>query len=107
LTALVDTVHAKNGDDGRAGSGTHLKGQAKRAKPEKPESKRSSLVPSHMLVTDISRVKQATHLFKDLVFCILVHSHICWFLREFSECTGVQGQMSVTLTSGESIQIFN
>jgi len=79
-------VHSKSGDDGQAlEGGTQRKGQAKRAKPEKMESKRSSLVPSHMLVTDVSRVKQATHLFKDLVFCILVRSHICWFLRALSD----------------------
>lgn len=93
MTALVDTVHDKSGDDGQAGEGgTQLKGQPKRAKPEKPESQRSSLVPSHMLVTDVSRVKQATHLFKDLVFCILVHSHICWFRVAISESTGLKSK---------------
>ena len=81
MTALADMVHAKSGDDGQgAEGGTQLKGRAKRVKQEKPESLRSSLVPSHMLVTDVSRVKQVTRLFGGLVFCILFHSRKCRFL---------------------------
>ena len=88
MAALVDTVHAKSGDDGQGGEegGTQLKGRARRAKQDKPES-RLSLVPSHMLVTDVSHIKQATRLFKGLVFCILVHPRTCWFLKALYEFT--------------------
>lgn len=80
VTALVDTVHAKEGDYYKAREGgDHRKGPGKRAKVEKPESKRT-VVPSHLLLTDVSQVKEATHLFKDLVFRILVHFHTCLFL---------------------------
>ncbi|KAG0587124.1 hypothetical protein KC19_2G142100 [Ceratodon purpureus] len=71
VQTLADMVHAKSGDDGQGvEGGTQLKGRAKRVKQEKPESLRSSLVPSHMLVTDVSRVKQVTRLFGGLVFYI-------------------------------------
>lgn len=72
VAALVDTVHAKSQNDGQAEGGNQFKYRARRAKQEKPE--RASLVPSHMLVTDVSHVKQATRIFKGLVFCILFHS---------------------------------
>jgi hypothetical protein len=94
MTALVDTVHAKSGDDGQGG-GTQLKGRARRAKQEKPESLRSSLVPSHMLATDVSHVKQATRLLKGLVFCILAHTRTCWFLQALNESTSLRPKIII------------
>lgn len=68
VQTLVDTVHAKSQNDGQAEGGNQFKYRARRAKQEKPE--RASLVPSHMLVTDVSHVKQATRIFKGLVFYV-------------------------------------
>lgn len=92
MTALVDTVHAKSGDDGQTGEGgAQLKGQAtRRAKQEKHVPQRSSIVPSHMLGTDVSRVKQATQLFKDFDFCILFYSNLCWFQNRSPDQVVVQ-----------------
>jgi len=71
--ALVETVHSTGGNVGDAGEerGTLPKGRVKRAKQAKPDSQRLSVIPAHMLVTDVSQVKPATHIFKRLVFYIV------------------------------------
>lgn len=86
--ALVETVHSTGGNVGDAGEerGTLPKGRVKRAKQAKPDSQRLSVIPAHMLVTDVSQVKPATHIFKRLVFCILAGSPT---YEHIDSCTGI------------------
>jgi hypothetical protein len=70
IAALVETVHSRDLIVGKPEVGNLPKGRAKKAMQVKPEILQL-LVPAHMMVTDVSHVKQATLVFKGLIFCIL------------------------------------
>jgi hypothetical protein len=70
IAALVETVHSRDLSVGKPEVGNLPKGRAKKAMQVKPEVLQL-LVPSHMMVTDVSHVKQGTLVFKGLIFCIL------------------------------------
>jgi DNA ligase-4 len=70
IQTLVETVHSRDLSVGKPEVGNLPKGRAKKAMQVKPEVLQL-LVPSHMMVTDVSHVKQGTLVFKGLIFCIL------------------------------------
>jgi DNA ligase-4 len=73
VQTLIETVHSRDLNLGDHEGGTLTKGRVKKARQPKPEAFRS-LVPLHMIVTDVSHVKQATLIFKGLIFCILLYT---------------------------------
>lgn len=103
--ALVDTVRSTGGNLGDAGEGrgTLGKGRIKRAKQAKPDSQRLSVIPAHMLVTDVSQVKPATHIFKRLVFCILAGSPVEHIDSCSGTCLGVNALYPDNVTDFHSI----
>ncbi|KAH9561882.1 hypothetical protein CY35_05G045000 [Sphagnum magellanicum] len=67
IQTLVETVHSRDLIVGKPEVGNLPKGRAKKAMQVKPEILQL-LVPAHMMVTDVSHVKQATLVFKGLIF---------------------------------------
>ncbi|CAM6048477.1 unnamed protein product [Sphagnum compactum] len=67
IQTLVETVHSRDLIVGKPEVGNLPKGRAKKAMQVKPEVLQL-LVPSHMMVTDVSHVNQATLVFKGLIF---------------------------------------
>ncbi|CAK9273004.1 unnamed protein product [Sphagnum jensenii] len=67
IQTLVETVHSRDLSVGKPEVGNLPKGRAKKAMQVKPEVLQL-LVPSHMMVTDVSHVKQGTLVFKGLIF---------------------------------------
>ncbi|CAK9216066.1 unnamed protein product [Sphagnum troendelagicum] len=67
VQTLIETVHTRDLNLGDHEGGTLTKGRVKKARQRKPEALRS-LVPLHMIVTDVSHVEQTTLIFKGLIF---------------------------------------
>lgn len=74
ITAFIELVHSSNGNTQRGtdyGGVRHTK--PKRTRSFTREEKRNlSVVPSHLVQTDISGVKEDTLIFSDMIFCILL-----------------------------------
>lgn len=69
----MDLVHSSNGNTQRGTDHGGLQNHgSKRAKStKKGEKKNVSIVPAHLIHTDISGVKEETLIFATMMFCIL------------------------------------
>lgn len=82
IAAFVDIVHSSNGTMHRAADDNSLKNDnLKHSRTNKRgEKKNVSIIPSHLMKTDISGLKGETLIFADMMFCILSW-HILHYLR--------------------------
>ncbi|WMV37125.1 hypothetical protein MTR67_030510 [Solanum verrucosum] len=73
VSAFVDLVHSTNGTTQREDNyGVEQDDESKSIRSSrKREKKNVSAVPSHFVLTDVSRIKGETSMFSDMVFCIL------------------------------------
>ena len=74
IAAFVDIVHSSNGTTQRAADDNSLENDNKKRSrtTKKGEKKKSaSIIPSHLMKTDVSGLKGETLIFANMIFCIL------------------------------------
>jgi hypothetical protein len=73
IAAFVELVNSSNGTTQRGTDyGDLQESRPKRMKFSKGERKNVSVVPSHLIQTDISDVKGGSSIFSNMMFCILL-----------------------------------
>lgn len=80
FTAFVDIVHSSNGTTHRAAdddNGLKNDNLKQSRTNKKGEKKNASIIPSHLMKTDISGLKGETLIFANTMFCILSWHLIC------------------------------
>lgn len=93
IAAFVEIVHSSNGSMYKAEDDKSLKNDnLKNPKINKRgEKKNVSIIPSHLMKTDISGLKGETLIFANTMFCILLFWHICHYLH-----ICVEGQATIS-----------
>lgn len=79
IAAFVDIVHSSNGTTQRVADDNNLKNDdTKRSRTNKKvEKKCVSIIPSHLMKTDVSGLKGETLIFANMIFCILSCIILC------------------------------
>jgi DNA ligase 4 len=74
IAAFVDIVHSSNGTTQKAADDNSLENDnTKRSRTNKKGEKKksASIIPSHLMKTDVSGLKGETLIFANMIFCIL------------------------------------
>lgn len=80
IAAFVDIVHSSNGTTQRVTDDNSLKNDdTKRSKANKKVEKKKcvSIIPSHLMKTDVSGLKGETLIFANMIICILSCVILC------------------------------
>jgi len=80
IAAFVDIVHSSNGTTQRVADDNSLKNDdTKRSRTNKKVEKKNfvSVIPSHLMKTDVSGLKGETLIFANMIFCILSCVILC------------------------------
>jgi DNA ligase-4 len=75
IAAFVDIVHSSNGTTQRAADDNSLENdntkRSRTTKKGEKKKKSASIIPSHLMKTDVSGLKGETLIFANMIFCIL------------------------------------
>lgn len=78
IAAFVDIVHSSNGTTQRLADDNSLKNDnTKLSRTNKKVEKCVSIIPSHLMKTDVSGLKGETLIFANMIFCILSCVNLC------------------------------
>jgi hypothetical protein len=81
IAAFVDIVHSSNGTMHKAVDDDSMKNDntehSRTNKKGEKKKKSTSIIPSHVMKTDISGLKGETLVFANMIFCILPCAILC------------------------------